>query len=64
MTDIDLDQHYDFVKHEYQVNLQNGDIDFITVYDLPEQVALKFVKNKYPDCEISLFRSTAKLPTA
>lgn len=42
---------------EFQVNKPNGDIDFITVYDLPEKLAWRFVKNKYPDCEIELYTS-------
>jgi hypothetical protein len=42
---------------DYQVNKPNGDIDFITVYDLPESIAYKFVKNKYPNCEIEFLSS-------
>ncbi len=51
---------YEFVKHEYQVSKPNGDIDFVEVADLPEQVALKWINKKYPDCEISLFRTSTK----
>lgn len=40
------------VVFEFQVNKPNGDTDFIEVYDLPHWLAEKFVKNKYPDCEI------------
>jgi hypothetical protein len=45
---------------EFQVNKPNGDIDFITVYDLPESVARKFVERKYPDCKIELYTNNYK----
>jgi hypothetical protein len=35
------------ISHEFQVNMPNGDIDFITVYDLPYKHAEKFVSDKY-----------------
>ena len=38
-------------RHCYQINNPNGDIDFITVDDLPDHLALKFVKDKYPGIE-------------
>jgi hypothetical protein len=45
---------------EFQVNKPNGDIDFVTVYDLPINVAKKFVIMKYPNCEISLLETKKK----
>jgi hypothetical protein len=40
---------------EFQVNKPNGDIDFITVYDLPEKLAQRFVTDKYPDSKIEVY---------
>jgi len=60
MNTLEKEQEWEYVMHEYQVNKPNGDTDFIEVYDLPEQVARKFVKNKYPNCEISLFKTRTK----
>jgi len=56
----DTEDNYECVKHEYQVDKPNGDIDFVTVYDLPEQVATKWCKQKYPDCKISRYQTTSR----
>ena len=39
-------------RDTYQVNFDNGDIDFISVDDLPFNLSLKFVESKYPNNEI------------
>lgn len=46
-----MEENY-IISFEFQVNKPNGDIDFITVYDLPANLAERFVKNKYPEAEI------------
>jgi len=45
----------ELIEVEFQVDKPNGDIDFITVYDLPESVAKGWVINKYPGCHVSAF---------
>lgn len=37
------------VIQTFQVNKSNGDIDFISVEDLPVNAAKKFVESKYPN---------------
>lgn len=34
-------------KQEFQVNQPNGDIDFVSVYDLPKHLAQKFLEKTY-----------------
>lgn len=41
---------------EFQVTKQNGDVDFVTIYDLPQKVAFGFARKKYPNCFIQIFR--------
>lgn len=45
------------VEQVFQVNLPNGNIDFIHVYDLPIKVAEKFVKNKYQSEEVEFIET-------
>ena len=47
-----MNEYNYIVAHEFQITKPNGDIDFITVYDLPIHLAERFVVNKYPDCTI------------
>lgn len=44
------------ICHEFQVTKQNGDIDFIVVFDLPERLALKFVCDKYPNDKVEPYK--------
>lgn len=39
-------------QYTFQVNKPNGDIDFVTVYDLPQDLSRRFVENKYPGLKI------------
>jgi len=44
-------------ESEWQINKPNGDIEFVTIEDLPDRLARKFLEKKYPDCEIELLTS-------
>lgn len=48
---------FEFVAYEFQVDHPNGDISFVTVFDLPKTLCEKFVQSKYPDCKVSFYKT-------
>lgn len=55
------EEDFEFCSHEYQVEKPNGDFDWVAVYDLPESVAFKWCKQKYPDCKVSYYKTVNKI---